>query len=287
MVEYTKRIYYSQLYKMYMFKISCLEIATEQGVNHFPTMMVLYHIGIWNLILATSLVLISAALYCTPSEIQMMNDSTKSYTPKWRRKSVTWWMKNQCTKYGKRIGKSLENIINGFEMIPTSHKLQKERYNRMQNAARKMSRYKPVSTRRALLAMAVIAMSAESKIKMGQTTSNFDTDSKTIGVDNRCSACISCDETDFESDLRPSSRSIKGFGGARHHGTIMVGTLRWKWCDDEGKVHKFTIPNSYYVPDGKTRLLSPQHWAKTQKDNTDWGACQPEPQSEKPSLISV
>ena len=111
MVEYTKRIYYSQLYKMYMFKISCLEIATEQGVNHFPTMIILYHIGIWNLVLATSLVLISAALYCTPSEIQMMNDSTKSYTPKWRRKSVTWWMKNQCANYGKRIGKSLENKI--------------------------------------------------------------------------------------------------------------------------------------------------------------------------------
>jgi hypothetical protein len=44
----------------------------------------------------------------------------------------------------------------------------------------------------------------------------------------------------------------------------MKGTIVWKWCDNEGKVHRFRIPNSYYVPDGKVRLLSPQHWAKTQ-----------------------
>ena len=29
-------------------------------------------------------------------------------------------------------------------------------------------------------------------------------------------------------------------------------------------LHKFLIPNSHYVPDEKVKLLSPQHWAKTQ-----------------------
>ena len=45
---------------------------------------------------------------------------------------------------------------------------------------------------------------------------------------------------------------------------VYVGTLVWKWYDNEGQVHKFRIPNSYYVPQGNVRLLSPQHWAKTQ-----------------------
>ena len=31
--------------------------------------------------------------------------------------------------------------------------------------------------------------------------------------------------------------------------------------------HKFLIPKSYYVPSGGVRLLSPQHWAKTQQKN--------------------
>ena len=108
----------------------------------------------------------------------------------------------------------------------------------------------------------------------GQKSVKFDTDSKTIGVDNRCSACITCDKNDFISDLRPSSRSVKGFGGTIHNGNIMIGTIQWNCCDDNGKTHKFKIPNSYYVPDGRVRLLSPQHWAKEQKDASRWGTCE-------------
>ena len=36
--------------------------------------------------------------------------------------------------------------------------------------------------------------------------------------------------------------------------------------DDQGKVHTFLIPTLYYVLEGGVRLLSPQHWAQTQKD---------------------
>ena len=46
----------------------------------------------------------------------------------------------------------------------------------------------------------------------------------------------------------------------------MKGTLRWKWTDDDGRTHKFLIPDSFYVPHGGARLLCPQHWAQTQKD---------------------
>ena len=92
----------------------------------------------------------------------------------------------------------------------------------------------------------------------------FDTDSAPIGIDNRCSACISHVAQDFIGPLRDSGRTIKGFAGSRTKG-VKVGTLVWKWEDNDGKLSKFTIPNSYYVPEGKVRLLSPQHWAKTQE----------------------
>ena len=48
---------------------------------------------------------------------------------------------------------------------------------------------------------------------------------------------------------------------------VKVGTLNWKWLDDEGKTHHFCIPNSYFAPNCGIRLLSPQHWAKTMKDH--------------------
>jgi hypothetical protein len=47
----------------------------------------------------------------------------------------------------------------------------------------------------------------------------------------------------------------------------MKGTIAWKWVDNEGKEHKFRIPNSYYVPDGNVRLPCLQHWAQTQSKN--------------------
>lgn len=65
-------------------------------------------------------------------------------------------------------------------------------------------------------------MSTNQQIKLGQQLVNFDTDSKPIGIDNRCSACILHDIKDFIGNLRQSNRTIKGFGGIRHNSNIMT-----------------------------------------------------------------
>jgi hypothetical protein len=62
-----------------------------------------------------------------------------------------------------------------------------------------------------------------------------------------------------------SNRAMKGFGGSRTTG-MMIGTLAWRWMDNAGREHKFLIPKSFFVKGGNLRLLSPQHWAQTQKD---------------------
>ena len=90
----------------------------------------------------------------------------------------------------------------------------------------------------------------------------FDTDAKPIGVDNRCSVCISPCIEDFIGPLEDTNKTIKGFAGARTNNP-KIGTLRSQWSDDSGKIHTFEIPNSYYVPSCELRLLSPQHWAQT------------------------
>jgi len=92
-------------------------------------------------------------------------------------------------------------------------------------------------------------------------TARFDTDSGRIGVDNRASACISDYIGDFIGPMTKVHRAIKGFGGERVM-DVYKGTICWKWNDNDGNLHRFVIPNSYYVPKGKCRLLSPQHWAK-------------------------
>ena len=66
----------------------------------------------------------------------------------------------------------------------------------------------------------------------------FDTDAKPIGVDNRCSACISPYIDDFIGPLEDTSKTLKRIAGARMDNPKM-GTLRWQWSDDSGKRHTF------------------------------------------------
>ncbi|KAI2512051.1 hypothetical protein MHU86_2339 [Fragilaria crotonensis] len=112
------------------------------------------------------------------------------------------------------------------------------------------------------LALSVLAMNAKTAIAT-ERVAHFDTDSEWVGVDNRCSGCISHVRSDFVSELKASNRVVKGFGGSRTT-NVKIGTLRWSWEDDQGRTHTFDIKNSYYIPDGKVRLLSPQHWAQSQ-----------------------
>ncbi|CAJ1936825.1 unnamed protein product, partial [Cylindrotheca closterium] len=120
----------------------------------------------------------------------------------------------------------------------------------------------PRDIQRALIANSVLAHRTQSE---GGThhPARFDTDSLPIGIDNRCSFCISDKEYHFE-DLRKTQHVIKGFGN-RKTIDVMAGTLVWKWLDDDGKEHTFRIPNSFYVPSGKMRLLSPQHISQVLK----------------------
>jgi len=111
--------------------------------------------------------------------------------------------------------------------------------------------------------MAAVKVMSASGTSRNDNRVLFDTDSKPIGINSRCTACISEDINDFIGGMRESGRAIKGFGGTQ----TMSGTIVWRWCDDNGLIHWFVILNSYYVPQGGVRLLSPQHWAKEQRDS--------------------
>ena len=85
-----------------------------------------------------------------------------------------------------------------------------------------------------------------------------DTDSESIGVDNRATACISHKIDDFIGELHDSNLVIIGYNGSRT-ANLKTGTIRWNWTDDQGVTHTHIIPNSFYSPSGGVRLLSPQH----------------------------
>ena len=99
---------------------------------------------------------------------------------------------------------------------------------RRPNQQRHKKRGPPWSKRKIILATSVIAIMSATK---HQNTCMFDTDSVTIGIDNRASGCISYEPTDFIGPLRECNRVIKGYNGAVTT-NIKTGTLQWKWSDD-------------------------------------------------------
>jgi len=52
---------------------------------------------------------------------------------------------------------------------------------------------------------------------------------------------------------------ITGFMGSKVS-NIQQGTILWRWEDNDSRVHKHTIPNSFFVPQAGTWLLLLQHW---------------------------
>ena len=59
--------------------------------------------------------------------------------------------------------------------------------------------------------------------------------------------------------------NVKGISGNAQ--VTFMGTVRWQQEDDQGTIHKLTIPNSYYIAATLTKILSPQHFAQQTNDH--------------------
>ena len=284
----SKRTFYHAMYKYYMWKNDLVAFTNEveqpakyltrqthekcdkapshkiyQTIGITPWLQLLYTIGLWNLILFYVAAFYAGILYITPNERYLMNDSNKNYVPPHKQWKLVRWMKIKASKHFDKMCTNLCTWINTNCSTHRSRILLKNR-NKIARRHGQAMRFPTPQSRKVIAMATLMAMSAKS-VQTHQQEAYFDTDSKPIGIDNRCTACISHDINDFVGKLHDSDRTIKGFGGVRHRSNIMIGTMKWKWCDDLGQVHKHLIPHSYYVPEGKVRLLSPQHWAKTQK----------------------
>jgi len=120
------------------------------------------------------------------------------------------------------------------------------------------------------LAMSSVAMQLAARVHSKREV-RFDMDSHSVGIDNKCSKCISPDPLNFIGKVQDSNSMITRFGGSRVQ-TMKKGTLWWYWEDDTGPVHQFDIPDSYYVLNAKKWLFSPQHVVQViQKKNSAWG----------------
>jgi len=113
----------------------------------------------------------------------------------------------------------------------------------------------------------LLAYNAQPSI-IGPSICRFDTDSFPISVDNCASRCLANNTAYFEN-LRPLSPLDHDHVGGINGGVDvkMMGTFVFDIEDDSGALHTIKIPNSAFVPQLKTCLLSPQHWAQEANDH--------------------
>jgi hypothetical protein len=110
----------------------------------------------------------------------------------------------------------------------------------------------------------IIAFKAATETIGGYIDHRYDSDSFIIAVNNCSSCCITNSMLDFVGKPKRINLLVRGIGG--HAAATYVGTVRWSFEDCNGKIHSFLISNTYYNADSPYRLLSPQHWAREQKN---------------------
>jgi hypothetical protein len=190
------------------------------------------------------------------------NNEPRIYVPK-SQSSKLWTLLLPIKAWTNEMAKAIESSINNW----TSSARARRKIARMHHSARRIdSSRRKGSLGVGMMAFAAVAMEANGVQSNYLTTMvTFDADSVPVGVDNRCTGCISNQIEDFEGPMVESNGATKGFGGSRT-ACMMIVTLAWRWMDNAGQDHKFLIPKFFCVKGGNVRLLSPQHWAQTQKD---------------------
>ena len=99
----------------------------------------------------------------------------------------------------------------------------------------------------------------------------YDSDSFLIAVDNCSSRCITNSLQDYVQPPEKVNVRVKGIGGSVT--ATYKGTVKWSAEDEDGRVHTWYIPDTYYNEFTPYRLLSPQHWAQTQRNGRGtWAA---------------
>ena len=94
---------------------------------------------------------------------------------------------------------------------------------------------------------------------------SFDSDSHHLMFDDGASSSITNDLQDFMRKPTPIMQKVKGIVGSAE--AMYRVTVKWKIEDDNNMNHTFTIPNTYYIANAPTRILSPQHFAQQMQDH--------------------
>ena len=111
----------------------------------------------------------------------------------------------------------------------------------------------------------VMTTTWEDKVSKTPLGRQFDSDSRTLIIDDGASACITNDIGDFIEPPTKVNRKVRGIKG--HTKATHRGTIKWHVEDDAGLTHVMIIKGAYLISEAATRILSFQHLAQQASDH--------------------
>ena len=153
-----------------------------------------------------------------------------------------------------------------------SRKVLVHRYGSRSHFLHKLKRMKPPKTRKRKYYESLITMSSIKSPDDQDKMVTWDTDSFVIGIDQHTSAPISNDKRHF-IQLEETTAKVVGVDGVPRGIAAGKGKLQWLVEDDNGVVHKWIIPNAYFIPNCPKCLLPPQYFAKYGNTNKEKTQC--------------
>ena len=179
--------------------------------------------------------------------------------------TITYWSKGRIKRSKtNRIKRSTSNKTRRFIKTKFNKSKRKQQLHTSKNLQKQSLRIKhKIFSRKHNNKLSTLYVLPQQITKAKPRQVYFESETAKAGIDNRCTASISNNPSDFVGKLTPVTVNLVSYKGEEQT-EMMKGTLLWKWKDDNDILHSFKIPNSFYDPNG-SRFLSPQHWARELK----------------------
>ena len=155
-----------------------------------------------------------------------------SYVPKRLRPHKSTWIKSMI----KRVRACAEPLVTAIMRLKVRRR---QRRHRSQRAGPRRRRYMKVP-RDHILHDSIPVMTTTWEDNVSKTLGKqFDSDSRTLMIDDGASACITNDKGDFIEPPKKVNRKVRGIKG--HAKATHRGTIKWHVEDDTGLTHVMLI----------------------------------------------
>ena len=105
----------------------------------------------------------------------------------------------------------------------------------------------------------------------GSASVRFDADSVTVVCDNSANVHVCNDKNCFVGEIKLDNDLQVATIGGKENTSAGIGTVRWKWKDDEGVFHTFEIRDVLYFPESPVNILSVTKFADQLNDDEGTG----------------